>query len=197
MQLTVSQLGSPLRIVPPEPVSVEDFWRVSAENPNMRLEREANGDLIVMTPTTRGTSFRNSLITIALGIWAEQDGRGYSFDSNAAFLLPDGSILSPDGSWVSRDRWTPTSEDEYTTVLALDFAVELRSKSDRLRAVRQKMQVWMKNGVQLGWLIDPERKVVEVYRQGLDRVDVLEGVTAAYGEAPVGGFILELSKIWQ
>lgn len=196
MQLNVNQLGSPLRIVPPEPVSVEDFWRVSAENPNMRLELEANGDLIVMTPTTRGTAFRNGYITRELGIWSEKDGRGYSFDSNAAFLLADGSILSPDGSWVSSERWTPTSEDEYTTVLCPDFVIELRSKSDRLRAVQQKMKCWIKNGVELGWLIDPERKAVEVYRRNSERVDVLEGVTAAYGEAPVGGFILELARIW-
>ena len=196
MQLSVSQLGSPLRIVPPAPVSVAEFWRVSAENPNLRLELEANGDLIVMTPTTRGTAFRNGYITRELGNWWEKDGRGYSFDSNAAFLLEDGSILSPDGSWVGRERWTPTSEDEYTTVLCPDFVIELRSKSDRLRAVQEKMHRWIQNGVELGWLIDPERKVVEVYRRGTERVDVLEGVTAVYGEAPVGGFILELARLW-
>jgi Uma2 family endonuclease len=196
MQLTVDQLGSPLRIVPPEPLSVEQFWRISEENPVLRLEREANGDLIVMTPTTRRTSFRNVLMTVAIGIWAEQDGRGYSFDSNVAFLLPDGSIRSPDASWIGRERWTPTSEDEDTTVLCPDFVIELRSKSDRLRAVQQKMKSWIANGVELGWLIDAERKTVEVYRRGLDRADVLEGATAVYGESPVGGFILELAKIW-
>lgn len=178
-------------------MSIEDFWRVSEENPNMRLELEANGDLIVMTPTTRGTAFKNGYITRELGIWSESDGRGYSFDSNAAFLLADGSILSPDGSWVSRERWTPTSEDEFTTVLCPDFVIELRSKSDRLRAVQEKMHSWMKNGVALGWLIDPERKTVEVYRRDVERADVLEGVTAVYGEGPVGGFILELARIWE
>jgi Uma2 family endonuclease len=196
MQLTVSQLGSPLRIVPPEPLTIEQFWQFNAENPDLRLERDANGDLIVMTPTTRGTGFRNALITAALSNWTEQDGRGYSFDSNAAFLLADGSILSPDASWISRDRWTPTLEDEYTTVLCPDFIIELRSKSDRLRAVQQKMQTWIDNGVELAWLIDPEGKTVEVYRRGSSRADILEGVTAAYGESPVGGFILELSRIW-
>ena len=193
MQLTVDQLGSPLRIVPPEPLSIEQFWRISSENPVLRLEREANGDLIVMTPTTRRTSFRNAYITRALGNWAEQDGRGYEFDSNAAFLLPDGSILSPDASWVSRERWTPTLEDEYTTVLCPEFVIELRSKSDRLRGVQQKMKTWIDNGVELAWLIDPERKTVEVYRRGFGRADIL---TAVYGESPVGGFILELAKIW-
>jgi len=196
MQLTVNQLGSPLRIIPPEPLSVEQFWQISSENPDLRMEREANGDLIVMTPTTRRTGFRNSLITIAVGIWAKQDGRGYAFDSNTGYLLPDGSILSPDASWVSRDRWTPTSDDEYTTVLAPDFVIELRSKSDRLRPLQQKMKTWIDNGVQLAWLIDPEHKTVEVYRRGTDRVDILEGVTAVYGEAPLGGFILELVEIW-
>ena len=81
-------------------------------------------------------------------------------------------------------------------MLCPEFIIELRSKSDRLRSAQQKMQTWIDNGVQLGWLIDPERKVVEVYRRGSDRADILDCVTAAYGEAPVGGFILELSKIW-
>jgi Uma2 family endonuclease len=196
MQLVVDQLGSPLRIIPPEPLSVEQFWRISEENPNLRLEREANGDLIVMTPTSRSTGFRNAVITRALCDWAEEDGRGYSFDSDTGFLLADGSILSPDASWASRERWTPTSEDEYTTVLCPEFVIELRSKSDRLRALQKKMKTWIDNGVELGWLIDPERKTVEVYRRGSDRVDTLEGVTAVYGESPVGGFILELAKIW-
>jgi len=196
MQLIVDQLGSPLRIVPPEPLSVEQFWQISSENRDLRMEREANGDLIVMTPTTRRTGFRNAYIIRTLGNWAEQDGRGYDFDCDTGFLLPDGSILSPDASWVSRERWTPTSEDEYTTVLAPDFVIELRSKSDGLRALQQKMKTWIANGVELGWLIDPERKAVEIYRRGTDRVDILEGVTAVYGEAPVGGFILELAKIW-
>jgi Uma2 family endonuclease len=197
MHFAFDQLGSPLRITPPEPLSVEAFWRISEENPTLRLEREANGDLIVMTPTSRGTGFRNFEINIDFGLWARQDGRGYAFDSNTAFLLPDSAILSPDVSWISRERWTPTSEDAYTTVLAPDFVIELRSKSDRLRPLQQKMQTWINNGVQLAWLIDPERKIVEVYRPSQPEPDILEGHTAAYGEAPVGGFILELACIWQ
>jgi Uma2 family endonuclease len=197
MQFVLDQLGSPLRITPPEPLTVEAFWQVSAENPNLRLERESNGDLIVMTPTSRDTGFRNSYITRALGTWTEQDGRGFEFDSNTAFLLPDGSILSPDASWVSSTRWKPNSGDTYTTVLAPDFVIELRSKSDRLLLLQQKMHTWIANGVQLAWLIDPERKTVEVYRPGHTGPDIQEGHTAVYGESPVGGFILELARIWQ
>ena len=196
MQFVLDQLGSPLRITPPEPLSVEAFWQVSAENPDLRLERQSNGDLIVTTPTTRRTSFRNEYISRSLGNWAEQDGCGYTFDSNAGYLLPDGSILSPDASWISRGRWKE-DDDEYTTVLAPDFVIELRSKSDRLRPLQQKMQNWVDNGVQLAWLIDPERKTVEIYRPNQPQPEVQEGHTAVYGEAPVGGFILELSRIWQ
>ncbi|MES2391416.1 MAG: Uma2 family endonuclease [Acidobacteriota bacterium] len=197
MQFVLDQLGSPLRVTPPEPLSVEAFWQVSAENPNLRLERESNGDLIVMTPTSRDTSFRNSEINFELALWARQDGRGYAFESNAGYLLPDGSILSPDASWISSNRWKPNSGEGYTTILAPDFVIELRSKSDRLPPLQQKMQTWITNGVQLAWLIDPERKTVEIYRPNQPHPDIQEGHTAVYGESPVGGFILELSRIWQ
>jgi Uma2 family endonuclease len=196
MQFTLDQLGSPLRVVPPEPLSVEQFWRFGEANPDLRMELEPNGDVIVMTPTSRGTGFRGSLITAALGYWAQQDGRGYGFDSSTAFVLPDGSVRSPDAAWVSDERWNPSMEDDYKTVLCPEFVIELRSKSDSLAATQTKMREWIKNGVQLAWLIDPQRKVVEVYRGGSARADVLEGVTSVYGEGPVGGFILEMAKIW-
>jgi len=195
MNIALERIESPVRIVPSQPVSLEDFWRISADNRDLRLEREPNGELIVMTPTTRGTGFRGSYISRALGNWAESDQRGYDFDSSTGFLLPDGSVRSPDAAWVSSDRWQPGSEDEYDTRLCPQFVIELRSKSDRLPILQAKMQAWIANGVELAWLIDPSRKAVEIYRPG-QPVEVQEGHTAVYGDDPVGGFVLELARIW-
>jgi Uma2 family endonuclease len=195
MNIELNEVEMPIRLVPSEPVSIEEFWRIGLENPDLRLEREPNGDLTIMTPTTRGTGFRSALILRALGNWAEADGRGYEFDSSTAFLLPDGSVRSPDASWIRRERWSPAAEDRYDTMLCPEFVIELRSKSDRLQATRAKMQAWIDNGAELAWLVDPERKAVEVYRPGR-APEVLEGVTAVYGEGPVGGFVLELARVW-
>jgi Uma2 family endonuclease len=184
------------RLVPSEPLTVEAFWRLGEQNPGLRLELEPNGDLIVMTPTERGTGFRGSRILQALANWAEADGRGYEFDSSTAFVLPDGSVRCPDASWIGRERWTPEAEDAHNKVLCPDFVIELRSKTDRLPEARAKMQAWIDNGVQLAWLIDPSRKAVEIYRPGKP-VEVQEGHSAVYGEGPVGGFVLELGRIWR
>ncbi len=197
MQIALGQLDAPVRVIPAEPISVEAFFQLSANNPDLRMEREPNGELIVMTPTNRDTGFRGSYITRALGNWAEADDRGYDFDSSTGFILPDGSVRSPDAAWISSDRWKPGSDstDEFNTRLCPDFVIELRFQSDRLPALQAKMQSWRANGAQLAWLIDPTRKTVEIYRPGKP-TEVQEGHTAVYGENPVGGFILELARIW-
>jgi Uma2 family endonuclease len=195
MSLELAGIEPPFRISPDEPLSVEEFWRFSAENPELRLERSANGEIIVMTPTQRGTGFRGAQIIAALHIWAEQDGRGYEFDSSTGFTLPDGAVLSPDASWIHRSKWTPEMEDEYRKPLAPDFAIELRSKTDSLQQLREKMKMWIANGVGLAWLVDPSRKTVEIYRPGREP-EVLEGGSAVEGEGLVAGFVLELARIW-
>src|ERR1700678_2029687 len=139
MNLTLDQLEMTARIEPSKPMSVEQFWRYSAEYPDLRMELEPNGDLIVMTPTTKKTGFRNLELSYALRSWAEQDGRGYVFDFSTGFTLPDGSVSSPDAAWVGKERWSPAEdEDDYLEVFCPDFIIELRSKSDRLPAAQQK-----------------------------------------------------------
>ena len=195
MNLALAGINPPLRISLDELMSVEEFWRFSAENPELRLERSANGEIIVMTPTQRGTGFRGAQIIAALHIWAEKDGHGYEFDSSTGFTLPDGSVLSPDAAWIHRSKWNPEMEDEYRKPLAPDFVIELRSKTDNLPKLQEKMRVWMANGVQLAWLIDPIRKTVEISRPG-QQSEIQEGHTSVYGERPVAGFVLELGRIW-
>jgi Uma2 family endonuclease len=196
MNLQLEQLGSAMRIVPFEPLSVEQFWRFSWDHPDLRMEREPNGDVIIMTPTTKRTSFRNAEISYALRHWAGQDGRGYALESGAGFTLADSSVLSPDASWISAERWSPDEEDDYSSVLAPDFVIELRSKTDRLREAQEKMLAWIANGVELGWLIDPQRRVVEIYRRGETQPTTLNAPASVEGEGPVAGFVLKLESIW-
>lgn len=195
MNIALERIESPVRIAPSQPLSLEEFWQFSADNRDLRLEREPNGDLLVMTPTLGGTGFRSALIFLALAKWTEQTGTGYALDSSTGFLLPDGSVRSPDAAWINSARWTPPSTDDDSPAPYPDFVIELRSKSDRLPPLQAKMRAWIANGVELGWLIDPIRKVVEIYRPG-QAVEVQEGHTAVYGEGPVGGFALELARIW-
>jgi len=195
MNIALDQLGSPLRITPPEPLSVEQFFQFSSDNGDLRMEREPNGDLIIMTPAFGGTGFRGAQIGLALGRWAEEDKRGYALDSSAGCLLPDGSIRSADAAWILGSRWSPPSIENDAPVPCPDFVIELRSKTDRLAPLQKKMQAWIANGAQLGWLIDPHRKTVEIYRPGM-AAEEQEGHSAVYGETPVGGFVLELGKIW-
>jgi Uma2 family endonuclease len=197
MNLTLDSAHFPFRIMPDSPVSDSDLLRFSSANKGMRIEREKTGEIVVMTPTGNRTGMKSLYIGRMLGNWAEADGRGYAFDSNTGFSLRDGSMLSPDASWVERNRWdamTEEQKDEYSPICP-EFVIELRSPSDRLAPLQEKMQAWIANGAQLAWLIDPLRKAVEIYRPGREP-EVLEGGSAVEGEGPVAGFVLELGKVW-
>ncbi len=195
MSIAFAGLNPPLRISPTPVLSVEEFWRFSFENPDLRMERSSTGDILVMTPTHRSTGFLGSQINRALGNWGEQNGTGYAFDSSTGFTLPDSSVMSPDAAWIHSSRWSPDAEDSYTATLAPDFVIELRSKTDRVAACRTKMEAWVANGVKLAWLIDPDRKVVEIYRPGASP-EVQNDHAAVHGEGPVAGFVLDLRRIW-
>ena len=195
MNVTLDELVPPVRIVSAEPMSLDAFWEFCAENRDLRCERLPNGEIVVMTPTKRGTGSRNGYIVRVLGNWAEEDGRGDYFDSSTGFELPDGAVLSPDASWVSFPKIKAAEKDGKELPLCPEFVIELRSESDRLAPAQEKMRRWMSYGVELGWLVDPQRKSVEVYRTGQEKPDVLEGVTSVYGEGPVGGFVLELGRV--
>ncbi len=195
MSVAIAGINPPMRISPDEPMSVEGFWRFSAENPDLRLEREPNGDVVLMSPTLGGAGVRSSMVFGRLFIWAEQDGSGYALDSSTGCLLPDGSVRSADAAWIAKARWTPPAIEDDAPVPCPDFVIEFRSKSDRLAPLQDKMRAWIKNGVPLGWLIDARRKTVEIYRSGREP-EVLEEGSAVEGEGPVAGFVLELGRIW-
>lgn len=168
-----------------------------AANPDLRVELTAEGELIVMAPAHSKTGFRNSRLTIQLGVWAMQDGTGHSFDSSTGFDLPDGSNRAPDASWVEKSRLdalTTEQKEEYFP-LCPDFVAELRSKSDRLPTLQAKMEEYLANGARLGWLIDPFERRVSIYRPG-QPVLVLDEPATVSGDPVLPGFVLDLHAIW-
>ena len=195
MSLVLDAIKPPLRILPEEPISVDEFWRLSAENSDLRMELWPNGEITVMSPTKRETGSRNLYIARMLGNWADGDGRGEVFDSSTGFELPQGGVLNPDCAWVRFERLRAAERDGKELPLCPDFVIELQSGSGRLKPARAKMLAWMANGAELGWLIDPERKVVEVYRPG-EAAEVFEDPTSVQGTGPVRGFELVMGRIW-
>ena len=199
MEFTVADLELPVRLRFDRPMSDEELLRFCAKNDLLRIEREPNGELTVMSPSGSGTGNANAHLIFQLVRWAEEDGRGTAFDSNAGFRLNDGSMRSPDAAWVSWSRWNALAPEQQRGFAPVcpEFVLELRSPSDRLPELQAKMGEWLRNGTELAWLIDPERKAIEVYRPGGAGPDVLEGVTSVFGEGPVEGFVLELSRVWK
>jgi Uma2 family endonuclease len=185
-----------LKFTPTAPLTDRLFLRLCSANPDLRLERTAQGELVIMPPAGAGSGGRNLSLTGQLYNWVEASGLGKGFDSSAGFTLPNGAIRSPDASWVDQDRWDALTPDEQEGFAPLcpDFVVELRSKTDSLREVRAKMRESRSQGARLGWLIDPKRRVVEVYRPGR-RVAVLQAPATLSGEDVLPGFVLDLKGI--
>jgi Uma2 family endonuclease len=176
-------------------LSDEQFYRLCQVNRDLRLERTAEGKLFIMPPTGWETGNRNSKLNQRLGNWADKDGRGLVFDSSTGFILPNGATRSPDAAWVKRERLAALRPDPNRFLpLCPDFAVELRSASDDLNTLRAKMQEYLENGMQLGWLLNPYEQQVEIYRAG-QLVEVLNSPTELSGETVLPGFVLQLDGI--
>ena len=177
-------------------VSPAMFWKLCIANPDLRLERTAQGRLIVMAPAGAGSSGRNARLTARLCNWAEADGTGEPFDSSVGFTLPSGALRSPDASWIHWDRWrtVPLSEREVFPKICPDFVVELRSPSDSPPELRRKMVEYIDQGVRLGWLIDPMTGMVEISRPGR-AVEILQRPSTLSGEDVLPGFMLDLRGI--
>ena len=185
---------------PLEYMDDEAITRFSALNPELRIERTAEGEIVVIPPAFSNTSNRNGRITTQLGNWAERDDTGDYFDSSAGFTLPNGALRSPDASWISNSRLGALTTDEHSGFYSIcpDFVIELRSTSDSLRAVQDKIQEYMDNGSRLGWLIDPLSAPprVHVYRPGAE-VEILDKPAQVSGDPKLPGFVLNMTRIWQ
>jgi Uma2 family endonuclease len=171
----------------------EDFFEMCRQNPDLRVEMSKEGDIIFMPPTGGETSKHNFSLIVRLGIWAEKDGTGVGFESNALFVLPNGAKRSPDISWVKSDRWNELPEGERKSFphICPDFVVELRSPSDSVKELKEKMEEYIENGAQLGWLIDPIQKKVYVYRPNAE-VKELDNPASISGDPLLKGFVLDL-----
>ncbi|WP_299485262.1 Uma2 family endonuclease [Acaryochloris sp. IP29b_bin.137] len=180
-------------------VSLTDhqFIQLCSANPDTKLELTAQGELVVMPPTGGESGRRNRKLTQQLGIWTDANGTGEAFDSSTMFQLPSGAYRSPDAAWIALPRWQSLTDAERQTFppLCPDFVIELRSNSDSLRTLQDKMQEYLENGLRLGWLINPQKQQVEVYRQG-QPTEVLLSPTQISGEDVLPGFVLNLSGIW-
>ncbi|RCJ24711.1 hypothetical protein A6770_03370 [Nostoc minutum NIES-26] len=178
-------------------LSDDQFYQLCRDNPDVKFERNANGELIVMPPTGGETGKRNAKLTARFVLWNEQTQLGEVFDSSTCFRLPNGPNRSPDVSWIELSRWNALSAEqrEKFPPIAPDFVLELMSPSDSLSETQAKMREYMSAGVKLGWLIDRRTRLVEIYRQGQPK-EVLESPTSLSGEDILVGFTLDLQIIW-
>jgi len=174
----------------------EGFAALCAANPDLRLERDADGALTVMSPTSSESGGRNMALGARLWFWNESAGLGRVFDSSAGFTFPDGSVLSPDASWIARARWdaVPAEERRRFARVVPDFVAELRSPSDPLPALREKMARYIAQGVRLGWLIDPAARTVEIHRPGREP-ETLDRPASLSGEDVLPGLQLDLKGV--
>ncbi len=175
----------------------EQFYQLCIANPDIRLERNVTGELIIMPPVGGETSNRNARITCYLFNWADIDATGIVFDSSTGFKLPNGAVRSPDASWVKLSRWNALTPEQQTRFLPLspDFVIELLSPSDSLKVTQKKMEEYKSNGVRLGWLINRKLRQVEIYRVGRE-VEILDNPISLSGEDVLPGFVLNLDVIW-
>ncbi len=168
----------------------------SRRNKPYRIERNAKGELEILTPVGSKGSIWEARAIGKLAEWADEHG-GVVFSSNAGFTLPDGSVRSPDAAWASNGRWDAlrVEEQEGYAPMCPEFVIEVRSKSDSREALRQKMELWIASGSQLAWMVDPFARTVEVFQPGVV-TELLEGAEAVIAQKVVPEFRLELTKLW-
>lgn len=174
----------------------DEFFEFCQLNRDLRIEMTSEGEMIIMMPVGSEGGKRNFNLAVEFGLWAKTDGTGVGFDSSTGFILPNGAKRSPDLSWIRRDRWeaVPKKQRKKFAPICPDFVVELRSETDRLATLKDKMEEYLANGASLGWLIDPLEKKVYVYRPET-AVEVLDNPAALAGEPLLKGLRLDLSEV--
>ncbi len=187
----------PLTMRSQEITTDDQFFALCQANRDLRIERTAQGEVIFMSPIGAETGNRNSKLTQQLANWTDTDGTGIGFDSSTGFILPNGAKRSPDAAWIKLSRWQLLSLEQKAKFAPIcpDFVVELRSVSDRLSDLQEKMVEYIENGATLGWLIDRTTKKVYVYRPQLD-LECLDHPKSIDASPHLQGFNLNLEKIW-
>ena len=179
------------------PMNREQFYAFCRANRDLRIERTATGEVVIMPPVFSDTGNRNIRISQQLANWADQSGTGEAFDSSTGFTLPNGATRSPDASWIKLDRWNALSDEQKASFAPIcpDFVIELRSSSDTLSSLQDKMQEYIDNGTLLGLLIDRKNQTVHLYRPN-QIPEVLDAPVSVNAEPELPGFILQMAKIW-
>ena len=192
--------SSPLVLQIPSSMQMTDeqFFEFCQVNRDLRIERNKFGELLIMPPTGSETGNRQGNILGQLWVWSEQDDTGITFSSSTGFKLSTGANRSPDASWIQLERWnalSPEQQEKFAPICP-DFVVKLKSPSDNLQTLKEKMEEYMNEpGIQLGWLIDRKQGKVYIYRPGLPE-ECLDNPASVSGESVLPGFILNMSKVW-
>ena len=195
MSFLISDANLPA-ILTAQPMSDDEFAAFCSEHPDLNFEMTADGEIIVMAPTDSDTGLSNSSLTAQLETWARKDRRGLSPDSSTGFVLPNGARRSPDASWSLKTRVQQLDKKRKAFWhLCPDFVIEVKSSNDRLKPLQAKMREYIEQGAQLGWLINPENKTIQIYRPNAE-VETRTDLTKLEGEGPVAGFILDLTYVW-
>ncbi len=186
-----------LQLQPAIALTEDQFYEFCQLNRDFRIERNTAGELVIMPPTGSETDERNFNLVGQLWVWTKQDGTGVGFGSSGGFTLPNGAVRSPDAAWIKRDRWEaiPLELRKKFAPICPEFVIELRSESDNLRILQDKMQEYIDNGTQLGWLIDRKQRQVFIYRPNIP-IKKLDNPKTLYDESLLPGFVLDLSQIW-
>ena len=179
------------------PMPDEEFAELCANYPDHFIEMTAEGEIVITPPNYTFTSAQSGEILGQLGNWARSDKRGLVTDTPAGFVLPTGARRSPDAAWIPKDRLRAMDPKHLKQFwhLCPPFVIEVKSTWDRHPKFRAKMQEWIDNGAELAWLVDPERRAVEVYRPQQEP-DVREGIDSIAAVPPVEGFTLNLAPVW-
>jgi Uma2 family endonuclease len=188
----------PVRVALEDAMSDDEFWDFCVANPDVRFERTAEGEIIIVPPAGMESDYQNLKVAASLDQWAMKDGRGKAFGPSLEFILPTGAAYSPDAAWVSHTKLAQLTKDQKRKFppVCPEFIVEVMSPSDRLPAAKKKMQEWMRGGVELGWLIHADKQQIYIYRAGQPEPELRTGIDAIDGEGPVVGFHLDLGPIW-
>ncbi len=196
MPVVIDEQFLPATLTAP-PMTDLEFEAFSADHPDCSIEVTAEGELILMPPAHWFTGARSGEVLFQLAAWLRQHREGAVVDSSGGFRLPNGARRSADAAWISSRRieGVAVTGRGRTWLLCPNFVAELKSESDRLPTVRRKMREWIQNGVELAWLIDPDRRAVEVYRAGAEPL-ILTNIDRVDGEGPLEGFTMDLKTVW-
>ena len=199
MQVMLPEASLPaiLKLNADFPMNDEQFHALCVANPDVRIERSSQGEIVIVPPAGAESDYRNLGLAADLRQWARREGKGKAFGPTVEFFLPGGAAYSPDASWVSNKRLASLNKEQLRGFphLVPEFIAEVMSPSDRLKRAKAKMDEWMANGVELGWLIDGDNKAVYIYRQGQEP-EKITGAGEVAGEGPIAGFVLDMTEIW-